>query len=65
MPGAQDATINTIEWGVNNLRAPQVWSSYGVRGAGVVVANIDTGVQWTHPALKPHYHRRGDRGCDG
>jgi subtilisin family serine protease len=49
-----------IEWGVQRIKADQVWSTYGVTGEGVVVAEIDTGTQWDHPALKNQY-----RGWDG
>ena len=41
-------------WGINKVNAPQVWSQY-TRGAGIVVASADTGVDWTHPALQPKY----------
>jgi subtilisin family serine protease len=40
--------------------APRVWKDFNVNGAGVTVAGQDTGVDWTHPALKAHY-----RGFDG
>jgi serine protease AprX len=40
----------TVEWGVERVAAPQVWT-LGITGTGVVVADLDTGVQWTHPAL--------------
>lgn len=43
------------EWGVTMVGAPQVWSTFGRKGEGQVVAVPDTGVEWTHPALKPHY----------
>jgi subtilisin family serine protease len=36
---------------VEQVGAPRVWSDYGVRGEGVVVAIIDTGIDYTHPAL--------------
>jgi subtilisin family serine protease len=49
----------TIEWGVENVRAPEVWD-LGYTGQGIVVAGADTGVQWTHEALKSQY-----RGWDG
>jgi subtilisin family serine protease len=44
----------TIEWGVENVRAPEVWAM-GYTGQGIVVAGADTGVHWTHTALKSHY----------
>ncbi len=53
-----DATT-AIEWGVNKIRAPEVWAA-GITGQGVVIGGEDTGYRWAHPALKPHY-----RGWDG
>lgn len=44
-----------IEWGVLNIKADQVWSLDGNRGAGIVVASADTGVEWTHPAIQAKY----------
>jgi subtilisin family serine protease len=44
----------TIETGITNTRAPEVWA-LGYTGQGVVVAGADTGYRWTHVALKPHY----------
>ena len=49
----------TIEPGINYTHAPQVWA-LGFTGQDIVVASADTGVRWTHNALKPHY-----RGWDG
>src|SRR5436309_14775385 len=49
----------TIEPGITYTHAPDVWA-LGFRGETVVVASADTGVRWTHNALKPHY-----RGWDG
>ena len=48
------AAPNAPEWGVQNVNAPQVWA-LGFTGQGIVIANQDTGMQWDHPALKPHY----------
>lgn len=45
---------STTEWGVERVGAPQAWKM-GIDGSGIVVANIDTGVQWDHPALKEKY----------
>jgi serine protease AprX len=45
---------SSVEWGVQNVNAPQVWAmSY--TGQGIVIGNQDTGMRWTHNALKPHY----------
>jgi serine protease AprX len=49
----------TIEPGIQYTHAPDVWG-LGFTGQGIVVAGADTGVRWTHNALKPHY-----RGWDG
>ncbi|MEU8261528.1 S8 family serine peptidase [Micromonospora sp. NPDC048999] len=58
--GTDEKTVNAVEWGVANIKADQVWSQYGVKGAGITVANIDTGVQFDHPALVNSY--RGNNG---
>ena len=49
-PVAPDA----IEPGISYTNAPQVWAN-GYTGQGIVVGGGDTGYQWDHPALKPHY----------
>jgi hypothetical protein len=54
------AALRAVEWGLTNIHADAVWSRYGVRGQGSVVGNIDTGVQFDHPALVSQY--RGSRG---
>jgi serine protease AprX len=43
-------TIAQVETGVQAVRAPEVWAM-GYTGTGVLVANIDTGVDGAHPAL--------------
>ncbi len=48
------------QWNIDTVNAPQVWSQLGITGRGVVVANIDTGVRYTHEALNPSY--RGNLG---
>ena len=54
------ASPSGVEWGVSFVRAPEVWTTYGARGEGIVVGVQDTGVVWDHPALWPSY-----RGWDG
>lgn len=41
-------------WGIQKIGADRVWAQ-GFRGGGMVVANQDTGVDWTHPALQRKY----------
>jgi subtilisin family serine protease len=53
--GATERTIDSVEWGIARIRAPEVWDHYGVSGEGIVVANIDSGVDFTHPALQAQY----------
>ncbi len=43
-----------IEPNITYVRAPEVWAM-GFTGQGVVVGGQDTGYEWAHPALKPHY----------
>src|SRR6266480_415609 len=56
---SQPEAPKTIEPGITYVHAPDVWG-LGFHGEGIVVASADTGVRWTHNALKPHY-----RGWDG
>ena len=48
------ASPATVEWNIQRVGAPDVWAM-GYTGAGAVVAVLDTGVDWTHPALVNHY----------
>ncbi len=43
-----------IEPNIAYVHAPEVWA-LGFTGQGIVVGGQDTGYDWTHPALKPHY----------
>jgi subtilisin family serine protease len=51
----RSAEVAAVEWNIARIRAPEVWSTYNDRGEGITVANIDTGVQWNHPALAQQY----------
>ncbi|MGW6277298.1 S8 family serine peptidase [Kribbella sp. NPDC055071] len=59
-PAQTEHEVQAVEWGVANIKANQVWSQYGDKGEGIVVASIDTGVQYDHPALVKQY--RGNNG---
>ena len=53
------ASVQAIEPNISHVGADQVWGM-GFTGQGMVVANIDTGVRYTHEALVDHY--RGNLG---
>ncbi len=46
-----------VESNISFIKAPEAWAM-GVTGEGTVVAGNDTGLNWSHPAIAPHY-----RGC--
>ncbi len=50
----------TTAWGIIDTKADQFWSTFGFQGDGMVVSNIDTGVQWNHPALVNAFKCPGD-----
>jgi subtilisin family serine protease len=50
-----DQPNNTICWGLRKIGVDRVWRELGVDGRGIVVASIDTGVSYLHPALSPSY----------
>jgi subtilisin family serine protease len=58
--GQVQQMVDAVEWGIAAVNADDVWSTFGVRGEGIVVANVDTGVQFDHPALVGKY--RGNAG---
>ena len=51
---SQPESPNAIQPNINYTHAPQVWA-LGFTGQGLVIGSADTGVRWTHNALKPHY----------
>ncbi len=60
LPGTERQRVAAVEWNIQNIRASEAWSSFGTRGEGIVVATIDTGAQFDHPALVGQY--RGNLG---
>lgn len=56
---AQAAVETAAAWNVERVGAPGAWEM-GIDGSGVVVANLDTGVDHTHQSLADTY-----RGADG
>ena len=51
---SQSETPNAVQLNINYTHAPQVWAR-GFTGQGLVIGTADTGVRWTHNALKSHY----------
>lgn len=58
--GKDVKAVNSVEWGIANINADDVWEQFGVDGDGITVASIDSGVQYDHPALVGSY--RGNNG---
>jgi serine protease AprX len=52
---------NGVEWGIAKINAEQAWAA-GYTGQGVVVGGADTGYDWEHPAIRPHYNGVADNG---
>ncbi|MFF7339859.1 S8 family serine peptidase [Streptomyces sp. NPDC008163] len=53
--GTDEAEVDGVEWNVDRINAPKVWNEFGVRGDGIVIGSIDTGVDFRHPALAAAY----------
>ncbi|QDY80709.1 S8 family serine peptidase [Streptomyces qinzhouensis] len=60
--GERENAVDAVEWNIDRIKAPQVWNQLGVRGEGTVVANIDTGVDYQHPAVDEQYRGRAADG---
>ncbi|GAA2713656.1 S8 family serine peptidase [Actinoplanes palleronii] len=56
--GGAQAVVQGNEWNIDRINAPRVWSEKNDTGRGIVVANVDTGVQYDHPALAAAYRGR-------
>ncbi|MEV0592418.1 S8 family serine peptidase [Nonomuraea cavernae] len=63
--GTPEARVNAVEWNIDRVNAPRVWSELAVRGEGIVIGEIDTGVQFDHPALAASYRGRNPDGSVG
>jgi subtilase family protein len=48
-PAAVGDPLRNLQWGLAKVQAPQAWAV--TRGAGAVVAVLDTGIDLTHPDL--------------
>ena len=55
-------TSGSVQWNVARVGADRVWNELGITGRGIVVANLDSGVDWQHPALLSQYRGYSDKG---
>jgi len=61
LPPITESNINSNHvWGIEKIRANEVWAAYGITGDGVVVGSLDTGVDNTHPDISGQF-RGGPR----
>ena len=59
-----EADSDNICWHLRQIGAHRSWNEFGVRGEGITVAHIDSGVSLNHPALLEQYRGRGANGFD-
>ena len=52
-PSKPQTDDGEVPWGVQRVNAPAVWAK--TQGEGVKIAVIDTGMDYTHPDLRPNY----------
>lgn len=49
--GEGDPLLVAPTWSIEKIRADEVWSTFGLTGAGIVLGSMDTGFAPSHPAL--------------
>lgn len=49
-----------LGWNITKVKASAVWTDFADTGEGIVIAGIDTGIEYDHPALVNQY--RGNLG---
>lgn len=59
-PAPMPSAVAGSEWNIDAVGAPLLWEM-DLTGSGVVVASLDTGVDWLHPDLAGNY--RGGPGA--
>ncbi len=47
----KEISSQSVEWGIAKIKADQVWTNFGLKGNGIRVGHLDTGVDTTHPDL--------------
>ena len=54
-PPERGAQLADVGSNIVQIGADRVWQEFGITGKDIVVANMDSGVDWTHPALIGQY----------
>jgi hypothetical protein len=54
-PGPAMRRLTSVPWALTSIHAEEAWNAFGLRGEGVLVANLDTGVYVQHTALAANY----------
>jgi hypothetical protein len=55
LPSIPASAPSSPQWNLTNIGADRVWQELGVTGAGIIVGQSDSGVQWDHPELQDSY----------
>lgn len=54
-PGEFTSVQENPGWNIKMIGADKVWEEFGVKGAGIVIGQSDSGVDGAHPALAAQY----------
>jgi subtilisin family serine protease len=61
-PETTNLVPGSVGWHLEAIGATGVWQNFGVEGAGITVAALDSGVLWNHTVLEGNY--RGNSNGD-
>jgi subtilisin family serine protease len=56
-PPNDEYWLNNLLWGLAKIQAPATWTNFGAGNGSVVVAVLDTGVNYNHPDLAANMWR--------
>jgi len=54
-----DAKTVQVEWNLDFCKASEAWKK-NITGKGITLANADTGIEWSHEALRANYRGNKD-----
>jgi hypothetical protein len=56
--GSETSVSGEPLWNIKMIGADKVWDEFGVRGAGIIVGQSDSGADGSHPAIQDQYRGR-------